>query len=347
MTLLESGTLNMGQVEARQAESLLSVVVLGTKDPQSIAESLMSVIEHCIGLRGADITVVLHDQARQHKNVFADLGDQVRVITTTPDASITAAWSEGINTSNSRWALLVSEDIRLTSGWLTPIFSYLADNPSCTAVTPTISYASTTALTAMPDNAEGVCLMISRKALDEGQIEEAKHIDASAVQSTSLKTPTSAPLAATPATGDVARLTGLTINAADASVSYVYSENFLHTIDLDEALVALFECSRVMHSGGVLRIAVPDMRAAVLSYLGRWKETSWVQTNPAIDTPGLMLNTMMRRGYMWDETELAVRLMQCGFVNQTVCQPGQSSNPALSGLEVNDECTLIIEATKA
>jgi predicted SAM-dependent methyltransferase len=47
------------------------------------------------------------------------------------------------------------------------------------------------------------------------------------------------------------------------SVSYVYSSHMLEHLTRDRALVVLQECHRILARGGILRIAVPDLRLQI------------------------------------------------------------------------------------
>jgi SAM-dependent methyltransferase len=53
---------------------------------------------------------------------------------------------------------------------------------------------------------------------------------------------------------------------ADASASAIYSAHTLEHLSRDEGARFLRECRRVLRPGGVLRIAVPDLRAIVDAY---------------------------------------------------------------------------------
>jgi predicted SAM-dependent methyltransferase len=53
----------------------------------------------------------------------------------------------------------------------------------------------------------------------------------------------------------------------DGSVHAVFSEHFLEHLSITDAVNFLAECRRVLQSGGVLRIGVPDTRAYLKSYV--------------------------------------------------------------------------------
>ena len=54
---------------------------------------------------------------------------------------------------------------------------------------------------------------------------------------------------------------------SNRALSTIYASHLLEHLHLDEAQQLLAECRRVLAPGGVLRLVVPDLRAAVIEYL--------------------------------------------------------------------------------
>jgi SAM-dependent methyltransferase len=54
----------------------------------------------------------------------------------------------------------------------------------------------------------------------------------------------------------------------DASVDVVYHSHMLEHLEVDEARAFLAECRRVLHPGGIMRVAVPDLEGIAKAYLG-------------------------------------------------------------------------------
>ena len=63
------------------------------------------------------------------------------------------------------------------------------------------------------------------------------------------------------------------IPESDSSVSTIYCSHMLEHFDLDEAKSFLNEVIRVLKSGGVLRIAVPDLKKQVENYIQKMMQT--------------------------------------------------------------------------
>jgi predicted SAM-dependent methyltransferase len=125
----------------------------------------------------------------------------------------------------------------------------------------------------------------------------------------------------------------------DNSVETIYSEHFFEHLNyaqlddpaaraletpssLSEALTFLRECRRVLVSGGVLDLVVPDAECIVREYAARhrtpfpahgWWGPAWC------DTPLHCVNYVFRQGsehkYAYDEETLASVLADAGFVN--------------------------------
>jgi predicted SAM-dependent methyltransferase len=138
--------------------------------------------------------------------------------------------------------------------------------------------------------------------------------------------------------------------ARAGTVSRVYSEHVFEHLELEDGVRLLADIRRVLRPGGIVRIAMPDLRALVDAYLGDWEDQTWLQ-NPAfdrIDTPAHMLNVSMHEWghrYLYDWDELRLRLQQAGFVGVERCEWGRSESADLAGLETRSDSKLIAEAT--
>lgn len=141
---------------------------------------------------------------------------------------------------------------------------------------------------------------------------------------------------------------GLPIRAA--SVSFIYSEHMLEHIPLKSAQLLLNDCRHGLVSGGVIRIAMPNLAKLVQYYLGDWREQGWVK-DPGfsdIETPAEMLNIALREWghqHVYDFSDLSLRLERAGFVDVVERPWGESPHPELRNLETREESNLIVEAT--
>lgn len=139
--------------------------------------------------------------------------------------------------------------------------------------------------------------------------------------------------------------------ARSDSVAYVFSEHVFEHLTLDDGLRVLKDCRVALIPGGVMRIAMPDLRYLVDRYCDNWKDQAWLQ-DPAlqmIDSPARMLNFALRSWehlYVYDLEELTLRLREVGFNLVEPREPGQSDHPELRGLELRPDSLLVVEATK-
>jgi predicted SAM-dependent methyltransferase len=136
------------------------------------------------------------------------------------------------------------------------------------------------------------------------------------------------------------------------SVDFIYHEHFLEHLTVDEAIRVLKDFRRVLKPNGVMRIAMPNLKATVANYLDpNWKSAPWIKkfNMDFVQTPAEMINIAFRWwGHQWlyDEHSLVQRLKDCGFVHNVICEINKSSYPELCNLETRDESTLIVETTK-
>jgi predicted SAM-dependent methyltransferase len=139
--------------------------------------------------------------------------------------------------------------------------------------------------------------------------------------------------------------------AFPSSVAFIFSEHVFEHLSLENGVQLFADCQRALLPGGVMRIAMPDLRYIVDRYLGDWKNQTWLQ-DPGylmIDTPARMLNFALRSWehlYVYDIADLTLRLNEAGFTEVAAQEWGQSEHPELRGLERRPDSMLIVEATK-
>lgn len=139
------------------------------------------------------------------------------------------------------------------------------------------------------------------------------------------------------------------------SLDYVFSEHVFEHLTLEVGRTVFADCHAALRPGGVLRIAMPDLRYIVERYLaGRFEGEGGPEAQQdaryrAIDSPALLLNYALRSWghlYLYDLEELSLRLRQAGFAAVERRTYGASPHPELVGLEQRAESRLIVEATK-
>jgi predicted SAM-dependent methyltransferase len=137
----------------------------------------------------------------------------------------------------------------------------------------------------------------------------------------------------------------------ERSVSLIYSEHVLEHFSLADGVRIMEDCHRGLAEGGVLRLAMPDLRSIVDHYAGDWRGQEWLQ-DPAyelVDTPAHMLNYALREWghrYLYDFEDLEQRLKRVGFDHIERPRWGESADPRLRGLEARHDSKLIVEAFK-
>jgi predicted SAM-dependent methyltransferase len=154
--------------------------------------------------------------------------------------------------------------------------------------------------------------------------------------------------------GDVLR--GLPL--PDRSCSVVYASHVLeHLHRADEAVSFLRELRRVLQPGGVLRLAVPDLRILIREYLDRADADAFaaslhmVPQRARSGLPGLIgLLTSDRTWHRWiyDEQSLTHLLCDQGFSKIRVLEAGETSIPDHGALNLRERAweSLYVEAQK-
>lgn len=140
----------------------------------------------------------------------------------------------------------------------------------------------------------------------------------------------------------------------DNSVDFIFNEHFLEHLTVEEGQIAIREFYRVLKPNGVLRIAMPDLKKSVESYLNpNWHidEKEFLEKFHLnhIQTRAEKLNTEFRSwGHKWlyDWEELERRLKEAGCKNINQCKIYESNHPELKNLETRNESTLIAEVIK-
>jgi predicted SAM-dependent methyltransferase len=138
----------------------------------------------------------------------------------------------------------------------------------------------------------------------------------------------------------------------DASVDLIHTEHMLEHMCLSDGKLLLAEAHRVLRPGGKMRVGVPDLERIVGRYAAPdWRDQAWIQdcNFDWIDSPVALINTSFRGWehlYLYDETELRLRLEEAGFADVRRVASGESAHPDLKGLETRPETDLIVEVLK-
>jgi len=143
---------------------------------------------------------------------------------------------------------------------------------------------------------------------------------------------------------------------ADASVDTIYSSHMLEHMSRADAAGFLSESTRVLKPGGVIRLAVPDLKLAVDSYLADGDADRFVEyllvSAPPIDTMAQKLK-LLAMGYrhhqwMYDGASLCKLLAESGFKDAAIQPPGETtiSDPGELDLHERSDVSVYVEARK-
>jgi predicted SAM-dependent methyltransferase len=136
------------------------------------------------------------------------------------------------------------------------------------------------------------------------------------------------------------------------SVDYIFNEHFFEHLTPSEALTSMKDCRRVLKSGGIMRIAMPDLEQIVDAYLNvPLSEDPVIKRHgfTFIKTKAEWMNMSFREwGHKWiyDFEELERRLKEAGFKSIKRYEAGKSTTLELRNLETRPESYLVVEATK-
>jgi predicted SAM-dependent methyltransferase len=143
---------------------------------------------------------------------------------------------------------------------------------------------------------------------------------------------------------------------SDHSVDVLYTSHMLEHLQRAEAVQFLGEARRVLRSGGVIRIAVPDLARYVRHYLSTGDANAFVrETGLASSAPRTVLQRLGRvvmgerhHHWLYDGPSLCQLLAQCGFDEATVLAPGSTriSDPGPLNLTERADDSVCVEGVR-
>lgn len=144
------------------------------------------------------------------------------------------------------------------------------------------------------------------------------------------------------------------IPVPDRSVEVLYTCHMVEHLDRDEVQRFLREAQRVLKSGGILRVAVPDLRKCVDDYLSTGNADRFIEdTYLAIPKPKTLtakilhlFNGHRNHHWMYDSASMSALLSSAGFSEINVLEPGMTTipDPGELNLYERDDVTLYVEA---
>ena len=150
--------------------------------------------------------------------------------------------------------------------------------------------------------------------------------------------------------GDVAKGLPLLNGCADV----LYSSHMLEHLDRSEAAVFLKEARRVLRSGGIIRLAVPDIRKQIQQYMESGDADSFIaatrlcQERPRTGSQRLRVLLVGPRNHQWmyDGVSLCRLLSMHGFIDPTIMQLDETNiqNPGPLDLRERLSESVYVEA---
>ena len=146
------------------------------------------------------------------------------------------------------------------------------------------------------------------------------------------------------------------IPCEDDACEVLYTSHMLEHLDPGEAKVFLREALRILQPAGIIRIAVPDIQKLVKAYCESGDADEFLaSTHMCINRPkGLAGKLRMlivgtrHHQWMYDGKSLSRLLIDQGFVDPVVQNPGNTQIPDASPLDLSErvEESVYVEATK-
>lgn len=134
------------------------------------------------------------------------------------------------------------------------------------------------------------------------------------------------------------------IPLSDGSVDVLYSSHMLEHLDRGEASLFLKEARRVLCSGGIIRLAVPDLRKHVQQYIESEDADAFIagtllcQPRPRTIVQRLRVLLVGARHHQWmyDGVSLCRLLLAHGFVKAEVLPAGKTKIQAPEPLDLQE-----------
>jgi predicted SAM-dependent methyltransferase len=142
----------------------------------------------------------------------------------------------------------------------------------------------------------------------------------------------------------------------DSSVECIYTSHMLEHLSQDGAKIFLKEAFRVLKIGGILRIAVPDLKIAIDEYIKSGDADSFMR-NILVQAPPisslkqkiiLFMTGYRHHQWMYDGASLSKLLKEIGFKETEICEKGHTKihKPGELNLNEREEDSVYVESVK-
>jgi predicted SAM-dependent methyltransferase len=146
------------------------------------------------------------------------------------------------------------------------------------------------------------------------------------------------------------------IPVEDSCADALYSSHMLEHLDQADASSFLREAFRVLAPGGIIRIAIPDLRMFVDAYLSSGDADNFIEsTFVCVPRPRTIFSRALsaivgprHHQWMYDAASIAKLLEKHGFAKVTQLVAGQTTIPDPGGLDLAERASqsLYVEAVK-
>ncbi len=146
------------------------------------------------------------------------------------------------------------------------------------------------------------------------------------------------------------------IPVPDNSAEVLYSSHMLEHLDRQEVTMFLAEARRVLISGGIIRLAVPDLERHINSYMSHGDADVFLESlhicvpKPRLlsDRLRVMLVGSRHHQWMYDGKSMCKLLNNSGFIEASVHPAGETriKNPASFDLYERMDESVYVEAVK-
>ena len=144
------------------------------------------------------------------------------------------------------------------------------------------------------------------------------------------------------------------IPESDSSVDVLYSSHMLEHLERNEALSFLKEVRRILKSGGIVRLAVPDLKCQIENYIENQNADIFIKntllTRKKPTTIGAMIQYLIigdrNHQWMYDGKSLCMLLYESGFREPSILDAGSTTiqDPGMLDLKERSPGTVYVEA---
>lgn len=137
---------------------------------------------------------------------------------------------------------------------------------------------------------------------------------------------------------------------SDNTIKYIYASHFIEHLTFEEGLIFLKRCYKMMQSGGVIRLAFPDLELFIKKYYENDTEffNKWQDANKIpIKSKGELL-LLLAHGFghkcVYDAEMIKLNMEQVGFINITRKKHHDSLLPDIQKIEPSTQSRILTSA---